>query len=137
METLFKDGEESSRAKLMAAFEALQNRGPSVLDDLAAARTDTLFRFQLGLSALNSRRQRAACVLSPDVACRFVMFDLIDVDQSRTSATLRPDAQAATLRERCRSASRRSAIRSFSRPPASSRSSTACTGSIPRRGKNP
>ena len=39
-------------------------------------------------------------MLSPDVACQFIMSDLIDVDQSGTSATLRPDSGAATLRER-------------------------------------
>ena len=103
MDTLFEDGAEASRDKFVAALEGLQALGQSVLDDLAEARKDTLFRFQIGLSALNARRQRTARIKSPDVACQFVVSDLIDVDQSRTSATLRPDAQAVTLRERSKS----------------------------------
>lgn len=90
---------ESSQSAITKRFEDLRTKGQSVLDDLDAARQDTLFRFELGLSALNSRRQRAARVLSPDVACQFIASDLIDVDQAGTSATLRPDSGGVLVNE--------------------------------------
>ena len=105
MADIFQDGDEGSRGKFVAALEALQATGQSVLDDLAQTRTDTLLRFEQGLGALNSRRQRAFRLLSPDIAARFIVSDLIDVDQTTTSATLRADSQAVTLRERNRPAS--------------------------------
>jgi hypothetical protein len=75
-------------------------QGQSVLDDIAAAMETTLVRFDQGLSALNSRRQRAARVNAPDIACQFVVSDMLDVDQTLTSAAVRADAGAVTLRER-------------------------------------
>src|ERR1035438_4004486 len=96
---------EGSRGKLVAALEALQSTGQSVLDDLAQTRTDTLLRFEQGLGALNSRRQRAFRLPSSDIAARFIVSDLLDVDQTTTSATLRAASQAVTLRERNRPAS--------------------------------
>lgn len=83
----------------MQALEDIRQQGQKVLEDLGIARETTLFRFQQDLSALNSKRQMAERVLSPDIACRFVMSDMLDLDQAKTSATLRVDSQAATCRE--------------------------------------
>src|ERR1035438_6821385 len=105
MADIFQDGDEGSRGKFVAALEALQATGQSVLDDLAQTRTDTLLRFEQGLGALNSRRQRAFRLPSSDIAARFIVSDLLDVDQTTTSATLRAASQAVTLRERNRPAS--------------------------------
>ena len=105
MADIFQDGDEGSRGKFVAALEALQSTGQSVLDDLAQTRTDTLLRFEQGLGALNSRRQRAFRLPSSDIAARFIVSDLLDVDQTTTSATLRAGSQAVTLRERNRPAS--------------------------------
>lgn len=49
---------------------------------------------------MNSRQLRAARIDAPDILCLFVMSDLLDIDQSLTSATIRADASAITLRER-------------------------------------
>jgi hypothetical protein len=103
MTGIFKDGEEASASRFMDMLEEMRAKGQSVLDDLTAARDETLFRMQQGLNALNSRRQRAVRVLSPDVACRFVVSDLLDIDQALTSSTVRADASTATCRERARS----------------------------------
>lgn len=100
---MLQDGDVSSARVFLDTMEAMRQKGQSVLDDLEAARNETLFRMQQGLNALNSRRQRAARVLSPDVACRFVVSDMLDIDQARTSATVRADAGSVTLRERARS----------------------------------
>lgn len=104
MPDIFTDGTDASAGLLTQTLESMRATGQAVLDDLEAARTDTLFRFQQGLSAMNSRRQRSARVLSPDVACRFVVTDFLDIDQRYTSATVRADSQAVTLRERAHSA---------------------------------
>ena len=42
----------------------------------------------------------AARVNAPDIACQFVISDMLDVDQTLTSAAVRADAGAVTLRER-------------------------------------
>lgn len=109
MPDIIQDGDPSSAARFMQVLAQLQTQGQGVLDDLETARATTIFRFEQALSALNAKRQRAARVLAPDVACRFVVSDMLDLDQARTSATLRTDAQAATCRER--SASVRAPVR--------------------------
>jgi|SRR4051812_38225158 hypothetical protein len=67
-----------------------------------------LFRFEQGLSALNARRQRAARVNAPDIACRFIVSDMLDIDQSQTSATIRADASAVSLKREADPPRRRS-----------------------------
>jgi len=99
MSPTIEDGTLSSASQFMNLLNSLQATGASVLADLAQARQDTLFRFQQDFSALTSKQQRAARLLSPDIACRFVTSDFLDVDQSLTSATVRSDSQAVTLRE--------------------------------------
>jgi hypothetical protein len=83
----------------------------AALDDIKTTRGNTLFRFEQGLSALNARRQRAARVNAPDIACRFLVSDMLDIDQSETSATIRADASAVSLKERSRSS--KASIRSL------------------------
>jgi hypothetical protein len=85
---------------LQTQFAALSAQGQSVLDDIATTRETTLLRFDQGLSALNSRQQRAARINAPDIVCRFVISDMLDIDQTLTSAAVRADAGAVTLRER-------------------------------------
>jgi hypothetical protein len=94
------NGSPSSAAELQAQFAALSAQGQSVLDDIATTRETTLLRFDQGLSALNSRQQRAARINAPDIVCRFVTSDMLDIDQTLTSAAVRADAGAVTLRER-------------------------------------
>lgn len=100
MAKLFEEGTESSAGDLMAALQDLSNKGQSVLDDIKTTRGNTLFRFEQGLSALNARRQRAARVNAPDIACRFLVSDMLDIDQAKTSATIRYDARVVSLKER-------------------------------------
>lgn len=99
MSTAIQDGNLSSASGFMRKVGEVRDQGQAVLDDLVAARAETLFRVEQSLSALNSKQQLASRVLSSDMACRFVMSDLLNIDQARTSATLRADAQAATCRE--------------------------------------
>ena len=99
MPDAIQDGDVSSASLFMSLLENLQATGQSVLDDLEASRAETLFRFEQQLSAINAKRQRAARVLAPDIACRFVTSDLLDIDQTLTSGTVRIDAKAATCRE--------------------------------------
>lgn len=100
MSDQFQDGEISSSRKFLAVLAEMQATGQQVLDDLEKTRSQTLFRFEQGLGALNSRRQRALRVLSPDIACKFVTADLLDIDPARTSATIRADSGSAVLRQR-------------------------------------
>lgn len=99
MSDAINDGDVSSASKFMEILEKIRSQGQQVLDDLGVARETTLFRFQQDLSALNSRRQMTSRVLSPDIACRFVVSDMLDLDQARSSGTLRIDSQATTCRE--------------------------------------
>jgi hypothetical protein len=57
----------SSAREFTRLLTVLRNKGQSVLNDISKATETTLFRFEQGLSALNSRRQRAARVHSADV----------------------------------------------------------------------
>ena len=100
MSDIFQDGSEGKCSAFMAALTGLQNKGQAVLDDIDQVRSDTLVRFEQGLSALNARRQRAYRMPSPDIAGRFIISDLLDVDQAASNVTLRADSQAVTLRER-------------------------------------
>ena len=94
------NGSPSSASELQTQLAGLSANGQSVLDDIAKARNTTLFRFDQGLSALNSRQQLAARINAPDIVCRFVISDMLDIDQTLTSAAVRADAGAVTLRER-------------------------------------
>lgn len=100
MSDLFQIGEEASRGKLVTQLETLRAQGEQVLAQLEAARLETLMTFERRLAALNGRRQRANRILAPRVAARFVVSDLLDLDQAQTTATVRADVQAVTLRER-------------------------------------
>jgi hypothetical protein len=51
------NGSPSSASELQTQLAGLSANGQSVLDDIAKARNTTLFRFDQGLSALNSRQQ--------------------------------------------------------------------------------
>lgn len=68
MADIVQDGDQGSRAVFMAALEALQAQGQSVLDGLEQTRLDTLLRFEQDLSALNGRRQRAFRLPVQDIA---------------------------------------------------------------------
>ena len=100
MADIVQDGDQGSRAVFMAALEALQAQGKSVLDGLEQTRLDTLLRFEQDLSALNGRRQRAFRLPVQDIAGQFLVSDMLDVDQAATSATVRADAASVSLRER-------------------------------------
>lgn len=104
MNEVFTDGDEGRQSVFVSALSGLQSQGQSVLDDLEQMRLETLIKFEHGLSALNARRQRAFRIPTADLAGRFVASDLLDIDQSLTSATLRADSSAVTLRERGRPA---------------------------------
>jgi hypothetical protein len=96
----FQLGEAASASKLMGAFNVLRNQGQQLLTTLGTYRTDSLVSFEQRVEALNSRRERANRVKSSYVAVRFVATDLLDMDQTQTSATVRADTQAVTLQER-------------------------------------
>ena len=93
------DGAPSSASQMMELLTTLQKTGAQTLKSLADAKQNTMFRFQREFNALTGKQQRAARLLSPDIACRFVASDFLDIDQVRTSATVRADSQAVTLRE--------------------------------------
>jgi len=99
MSTNLSDNTASSASQLMGLLSALQNTGSQVLAAMAQVQQDTLFRFEQDFNALTSRRQRAVRLLSPDIACRFITSDFLDIDQTLTSAAVRADSQAVTLRE--------------------------------------
>jgi hypothetical protein len=63
-------------------------------------RRRALVDYQRALSALNARQQRSARVEASGVVARFVVSDLLDIDQGQTTATVRADTGTATLRER-------------------------------------
>ena len=87
----FQLGEAASASKLMGAFNVLRNQGQQLLTTLGTYRTDSLVSFEQRVEALNSRRERANRVKSSYVAVRFVATDLLDMDQTQTSATVRAD----------------------------------------------
>ena len=100
MNELFQVGDEGSRAAVVQALTDLQNRGSEVLAAINDAQRNILLAIERRLAALNARRQGSNRVLTSRTPVKFVMSDVLDVDQARSSATLRPDAQAGTLRER-------------------------------------
>src|ERR1017187_284175 len=105
MADIVQDGDQGSRAVLMAALADLQTQGHSVLDGLAQARLDTLLRFQQDLSALNGRRQRAYRLPVRDIAGQFLnMATLLFAPQPLAYArgSVRRRFGAANVRERMR-----------------------------------
>jgi hypothetical protein len=93
-------GEEASRSKLVGLLQGIRDKGVSVLEQLETARLQSLVEFDRRLGSINSRRQRANRIKSPGTVVRFVVSDLIDLDQGSTTSSVRADAQAVTLRER-------------------------------------
>lgn len=100
MTTKFINGEESSAGRMRQLLEEVRDTGSEVLETLDDAALKALIEFDRRLSAMNSRSQRANRVLSPGTVARLVVSDFIDIDQSKTTATVRADVQAATLKER-------------------------------------
>jgi hypothetical protein len=96
----FSMGEVASASTLMSAFNALRSQGQQVIDTLVNYRATSLIDFEQRVEALNSRRQRANRIGSPYIPVEFVTTDLLDIDQTQTSATVRADSQAVILRER-------------------------------------
>lgn len=102
---LFEDGQTASASTLESVLFSIRDSGQAVLDELAAIRTDTLLRFEMGLSALNNRRRLSSRLTGVEIPCRFLVSDFLDIDQSKSSATIRIDGGSATLRERNQAAS--------------------------------
>jgi hypothetical protein len=96
----FQFGEVASASQLMAAFNVLWNQGENILNTLTGYRNMSLVDFQQQVEALNSRLQRANRISPPYTTVDFVTTDFLDIDQTKTSATVRADAQAVTLKER-------------------------------------
>jgi hypothetical protein len=100
MSTPFIYGEEASQAKFVGSLEEIRQLGNDVIDLLEADRQETLIEFDRRLSAMNGRRQRSNRVITPGRMAQFVTSDFLDIDQSKTTATVRADASAVSLRER-------------------------------------
>lgn len=97
---LFVNGQQASASVFAKALEAVQNLGSQVLEDLTSAQIDTLVEFNKRLESINARRNRAARVIAPEQAVKFVVSDFTDIDQSDTIATVRADSAAVSLKER-------------------------------------
>jgi hypothetical protein len=68
-----------------------------------SVRAEYTDRLSQKLEALNSRLERANRIHAPYAAVDFVTTDLLDIDQTQTSAAVRADSQAVTLKERATS----------------------------------
>jgi len=66
----------------------------------AASASQINMAFSALLDTMSKRQQRSARVEASGVVARFVVSDLLDIDQGQTTATVRADTGTATLRER-------------------------------------
>jgi hypothetical protein len=96
----FQLGEEGSRKKLVSQLQELRTQGEGVLEALEESRLASLVEFDRRLSSMNSRRQRSHRIASSQIAARFLVSDLLDIDQTQSTGTIRADSESVTLRER-------------------------------------
>ncbi len=92
--------EEAKQSKMVDNLEDIRSLGDSILTLLEVDRVETLVDFDKRLSALNARRQRANRTNSPHRLLLFTVADMLDLNQSQTTASVRADVSSASLRER-------------------------------------
>jgi hypothetical protein len=97
---IFSDGNEASRQIFVNALEQVRTEGQTVLDSLEEIRLNTLVRFEQGLNALAGRRQRVNRLLPKGAAGAFFVSDFLDIDQTKTNASVRADSGSTSLQER-------------------------------------
>jgi hypothetical protein len=100
MTDYFQIGEQASQSKFVAILQTLRDQGQAILNQLETAHLNSLVEFNRRLQAMTARQQRALRSLSPQVEGLFPVSDLLSIDQTQTTATVRIDSQAASLRER-------------------------------------
>src|SRR5438132_1620426 len=100
MITVLQDGEEADRGLINSTLQAMSDQGTTILAGLADGFSESLTQMQRRLSAINARRQRANRSQMLRTLARIETTDFQNIDQSKSTATIRVDAGSATLRER-------------------------------------
>lgn len=93
-----------SSSDLQSQFAPLSTQGQSILDDMNTVQDTTLFRFEQGLSGVERPPSTGSPRKCTGYRLLVVVSDMLDIDQTMTSATVRADAGAVTLRENSRPA---------------------------------
>lgn len=100
MSFVLQDGVVADRARANVALTELSNQGTAVIADLSSAFVNQIFDLNRALSSVNARRTRANRSATFRTLARLDLTDFSDVDQSRTTATVRIDLGTANLKER-------------------------------------
>lgn len=100
MITVFQNGDQGSRQTMMDALNSVRDQGTAVLNAIEAAYTTNLVNLERRLTSINARRQLANRVPTLRSLGKLVVTDFNDIDQAKTTATVRIDSQSVTLRER-------------------------------------
>jgi len=94
------NGNEGASRDVLDLFSRIQSRAVSVLDDLDSSRKDMIRSLQSTLDRINAMAIRISELENSSARCLFSVSSMSRIDQDRTSATIRLDANSATLLEK-------------------------------------
>lgn len=96
----FEDKTIGSAEAINSVIDELMVSGQASIDELVASRENTLIQFNNKLVVLNNKKIQSNRIGEIGVPAKFLVTDFQDINQSRTTASIRADVGGVSLQER-------------------------------------